>query len=65
MVDRVVTHWGCGLLMACKCCEGNEHSQSCVGDVAKDWARWEQDVGAAQVSAYGLKSAAFQGNVID
>ena len=61
--DWMVTHWRYGLSLASKCCEGSGHSQICVGDVAKDLARWEQDVGAAHVLAYGHEIVVFRGNV--
>ena len=47
----VVTHWRCGLSLAYKGCERSGHSQICMGDIVKDLATREQDVGMAHVLA--------------
>ena len=43
----MVIDWRCDLSLAYKGCERSGHSHICVGDVAKDLAMWEQDVGMA------------------
>ena len=43
----MVAHWRCNLSLADKGYERSGHSQICVGDIVKDLAMRERDVGTA------------------